>query len=66
MDTLVVTIPTALKDRLETLASQTGQGMHDCLVLAMQEFVENWEIHIKDLRQIDEREARTVLKAANE
>jgi predicted DNA-binding protein len=66
METLAVTIPTELKQRLEALAAETGRPLADCLTLAVQEFVENWEIHLNDLHQIDEHEARAVLKAANE
>jgi predicted DNA-binding protein len=66
METLAVTIPTELKQRLEVLAAETGQELDECLSLAVQEFVESWEIHLNDLQQIDKNEARTVLKAANE
>lgn len=66
METVAVTIPTEIKTRLEQLAAETGKSLDDCLTLAVTEFVENWEIHISDLHQIDEHEARAVLKAANE
>ncbi|NFV81725.1 hypothetical protein [Magnetospirillum aberrantis] len=66
METLSVTISTELKARLEALAVETGRPLAECLTLAVQEFVENWEIHLGDLHQIDEHEARAVLKAANE
>lgn len=66
METLAVTIPTELKQRLEALAAETDRSLDECLALAVQEFVENWEIHLSDLHQIDENEARAVLKAANE
>ena len=66
METLAVTIPRDLKERLEHLAAETGKSLEDCLTLAVSEFVANWEIHLNDLHQIDEHEARAVLKAANE
>ncbi|MGE5546662.1 MAG: hypothetical protein ACM33T_07190 [Solirubrobacterales bacterium] len=66
METLAVTISTELKARLEALAAETGKSLEECLALAVQEFVENWELHLSDLHQIDEHEARTVLKAAND
>lgn len=66
METLAVTISTELKERLEALAAQTDRPLSECLTLAVQEFVDNWEIHLSDLHQIDEHEARAVLKAANE
>lgn len=66
METLAVTISSELKDRLEVLAAETGKPVAECLTLAVAEFVQNWEIHLSDLHQIDEHEARAVLKAANE
>lgn len=66
METLAVTISTELKERLEALAAATERPLAECLTLAVQEFVDNWEIHLNDLHQIDEHEARAVLKAANE
>ena len=66
METLAVTISTELKERLEALAAATDRPLAECLTLAVQEFVDNWEIHLNDLHQIDEHEARAVLKAANE
>ncbi len=64
METLAVTISPELKQRLEVLAAETGQTMAECLLVAVQEYVENWETHLSDVHQIDDNEARTVLKAA--
>jgi hypothetical protein len=66
METLAVTIPTELKERLEKLAAETGKSLDESLTLAVAEFVANWEIHLGDMHQIDEHEARAVLKAAND
>ncbi|MEW5726770.1 MAG: hypothetical protein AB1918_02985 [Pseudomonadota bacterium] len=66
METLAVTISSELKQRLEALAAETGKSLDECLALAVEEFVQNWEIHLSDIHQIDEHEARAVLKAANE
>lgn len=66
METLSVTIPPELKARLDALAEETGKSLEECLRLAVMEFVENWETHLSDIHQIDENEARAVLKAANE
>ncbi|CAA7612366.1 ribbon-helix-helix protein, CopG family [Magnetospirillum sp. SS-4] len=64
MEALSVAIPTELKQRLEALAAETGQSLEECLLVAVQEYVENWETHLSDVHQIDEHEARAVLKAA--
>ena len=66
METLSVTLSTELKTRLEALAAETGKSLDECLTLAVAEFVDNWEIHMNDLHQIDEHEARAVLNAADE
>ncbi len=66
MDTLAVSLPDDLRRRFEALAGQTGKSLDECLLLAVQEFVETWERHLDDVHQIDEHEARAVLKAANE
>lgn len=66
METLAVTVTTEMKQRLEALAAETGKSLDECLVVAVQEFVENWELHLSDLSQIGDDEARTVLKAAND
>ncbi len=64
METLSVAIPPELKQRLEALAAETGQSLAECLLVAVREYVENWETHLSDVHQIDEHEARAVLKAA--
>lgn len=66
METLSVTLTTELKQRLEALAADTGKSLDECLTLAVAEFVDNWEIHMNDLHQIDEHEARTVLNVGEE
>lgn len=62
MHTLNVTVSDELKLRLDTLATETGKSLDDCLLLALTEFVETWERHLDDVHQIEEGEARAVLK----
>ena len=64
MNTLAVTLSDDLIRRLEALAKETGRTMDAVLLLAVEEFVETWERHLDDVHQIDEHEARAVLKAA--
>jgi len=66
MNTLAVTLPPDLMVRLEALATETGQSLEECLLVAVREFVENWETHLTDVHQIDEHEARAVLNAVAE
>ena len=63
METVTIALAADVKTRLEALAQKMGRSTDDCLQLAVQEFVENWEIHLNDLYQIDEHEARAVLNA---
>ncbi|CCG41615.1 ribbon-helix-helix protein, CopG family [Magnetospirillum molischianum] len=63
MNTLMVTLPPDLKARLETLAARTGQTIGECLLVAVHEYVGNWETHLTDIHQIDRHEARAVLQA---
>jgi predicted transcriptional regulator len=64
MHTLTVTISDALRQRLDALAERTGKTIDACLLTAVEEFAETWERHLDDVHQIDEHEARAVLKAA--
>ncbi|EME70570.1 hypothetical protein H261_07383 [Paramagnetospirillum caucaseum] len=64
METLSIAVPPELKQRLEALAAETGQTVGECLAVAVKEYVENWETHLSDVHQIDEHEARAVLKTA--
>lgn len=64
METLSIAVPPELKQRIEALAAETGQTVGECLLVAVKEYVENWETHLSDVHQIDEHEARAVLKAA--
>lgn len=66
MEILPVTLSAELKHRLEALAAETGKSLDECLTLAVAEFVDNWEIHMNDLHQIGEHEARAVLNASEE
>lgn len=66
METLAVTVTPELKQRIEALAAATDKTLDECLTLAIHEFVETWETHLADVHQIDDNEARAVLKAANE
>jgi predicted transcriptional regulator len=63
METLAVTIPPDLKQRLDALAERTGQSVEECLRVAVREYVETWETHLDDVHQIDEGESRAVLNA---
>lgn len=66
MKTLAVNVTPDLDQRLTALAGEIGKTVDECLSLAVREFVDAWETHLADIHQIDEHEARAVLKAVNE
>ncbi len=66
MHTVAVSLSDDIMQRLAALAGATGNTVEGCLALAVSEFVETWETHLADVHQIDENEARAVLKTVNE
>lgn len=66
MKTLTITLPEELFERIQALAEQTDRTVEECGRVAVAEFADNWEIHLRDVDLIDENEARTVLRAVNE
>ena len=69
MDELTVTLPEQLRDRLAEVAARVGQPLETCLAQAVEEYVEHWETHLRDVDTFNEEEDggdRPVLKAANE
>lgn len=67
MDSLVVTLPPELRDRLQALAERTGRTVEQCLEHAVFEFVENWETHLRDVEALDaEGGDRPLLRAVND
>lgn len=67
MDSLVVTLPPELHDRLQAMAQRTERSVEQCLELAVFEYVENWERHLRDVQELQaEGDDRPVLRAVNE
>lgn len=64
MEPLTVSVSAELRQRLDALAVGTGMTLEACLRVAVEEFVETWERHLSDVHQIDDHEARAMLKAA--
>jgi len=65
-DGLVVILTPESRERLASLAERTGQSVEACLQIAVDEFIENWETHLREVEQIDDGELRAVLRVANE
>lgn len=66
MSDLVISVPDDLRARLDALAAQTGRSVEQCLELAVMEFIETWEVHLRDVAEMEDSELRAVLKAVNE
>lgn len=67
MDSLVVTLPVELRARLQAMAERTGRTVEQCLEQAVFEYVEHWEIHLRDVQELQaEGQERPVLRAVND
>ena len=49
MESLSLPLSEDVRERLVAIARQTGRTLEQCAELALNEFVENWEIHLRDL-----------------
>jgi predicted transcriptional regulator len=67
MDSLVVSLPTELRERLQAMAERTERPVEQCLELAVFEYVEHWERHLRDVQELQsEGDDRPLLRAVNE
>jgi hypothetical protein len=61
MDSLVIPLLPEARQRLEALASRIGLSPEDCGVLALQDFLQQWESFLRDIAD-SETEDRMVLR----
>lgn len=67
MDSLLVTLPPELRDRLTAIAERTERTVEQCLEHAVFEFVEHWETHLRDVEVLEsEGDDRPALRAVND
>lgn len=67
MDSLLVNLPTDLRERLRAMAERTDRSAEQCLEQAVFEYVEHWERHLRDVQELQaEGNERPVLRAVNE
>ncbi len=67
MDSLVDSLPTDLRARLQAMAERTSRTEQQCLELAVFEYVEHWERHLRDVQELQaEGNQRPVLRAVND
>ncbi|HEY1720464.1 MAG TPA: hypothetical protein VGG27_04405 [Magnetospirillaceae bacterium] len=65
MPKLTISLSDESQKRLEALAAQMDQSVADCTQQAIQEFLDNWEDHLRVVAALQEDEARPVLSTAN-
>lgn len=67
MSDLVLTLTPEVRERLEALAKKLDRSVDDCLQLALEEFLENWEGYQQTVEELESgEEERPVLRAAND
>ncbi len=60
---VAIAISSETKQRLESLARATGRSVDKCLALAVEEFIEGWEVHLNDLSRMEKDQDRPILRA---
>ena len=64
MSKLTISLSDEMKKRLEALGAQMDQSLAECAQQAIQEFVDNWEDHLRVVAALQDDEARPVLSTA--
>jgi plasmid stability protein len=54
MSPLVVSLPPEIARRLEVLAADMGSSVEECARLALTEFVESWEDHLRTVGEMED------------
>ncbi len=66
MDSLVVSLPADMRERLQALAACTGRTVEKCLEDAVFEFIESWEVHLRNVQALNDGDDRPLLRAVND
>jgi predicted DNA-binding protein len=66
MSDQVLTLSPELKERLEALAPKIGRSLEDCINVALGEFLDTWEDHLRTIDELQSPEDRPVLRAVND
>jgi predicted DNA-binding protein len=65
--TLVLTLPAEVRERLDRLSAEIGRTPEECVRLAVDEFIESWEDHLRTVAAITEgNEERPVLRPVDD
>ena len=67
MSDLVLTLTPELRERLEALAVKLDRSVDECGLLALSEFMDNWEDYMRTVAELEAgEEERPVLRAVND
>ncbi|HXP97384.1 MAG TPA: ribbon-helix-helix protein, CopG family [Telmatospirillum sp.] len=64
---LMLALTPEKRDRLESISTQLGRTVEDCVQLALTEFIENWDDYLRTVAELEKGdEERPVLRAVND
>ncbi|MDR3437543.1 ribbon-helix-helix protein, CopG family [Telmatospirillum sp.] len=64
---LMLTLTPEVRDKLQSIATQLGRTVEDCVQLSVAEFLESWDDYMRTVAELETgEEARPVLRAVND
>lgn len=66
MSELILTLTPEAQERLEALAVKLEKTVDECAQLALSEFLDTWEDHLRVIDAMDDGEERPALKVVND
>ena len=66
MSELILTLTPEAQERLEALAGKLEKTVDECAQLALSEFLDTWEDHLRVIDAMDDGEERPALKVVND
>ncbi len=64
---LALPLTADMRERLESISTQLGRTVGECALLALTEFIENWDDYMRTVAELEKGdEARPVLRAVND
>ena len=63
---LMLPLTPQMRERLESISTQLGRTVEECALLALTEFIDNWDDYLRTIAEIEKGdEERPVLRAVN-
>jgi predicted DNA-binding protein len=64
---LMLAVTSDMRERLESISTQLGRTVEECVQLALAEFIENWDDYLRTVAELDKGdEERPILRAVND